>query len=249
MKVLCSVYSLFPLIFLCSCAEPAFPVQRIETVPITWQVGHSSQAIIEAPNGEHSTRLRVQTGSQPDFVVSAPGGLVDLLTGLQAADIFVKSNALHSSHVFTRSDLRTKDGTAIIVVTGWAYASNPGSIRLVSVDKSGKPYLLFSSDKFALVVVEDIDHDGVSEIIGRHAFSETWGRCFTSYAPLSVYTLPKSAEGKVELSLPLSEQYNRTNYVGWVGPNASEEWAIVECAPGGLKIVKASEAEKLFELN
>jgi hypothetical protein len=219
--------------------------RRIEVTHLIWRVGSTSLAIIEANGGEDSAHLRIQTAGNSDFVLAVPGGLVNLSEGIMNADL-LKLNTLASSYIFVAKNLKTNDGTTIIAVTGWAYASDPGSIRFISVNASGKPYELFSSDTFELADLKDIDNDGLIEIIGKHALSQKWGRCFTTYDPFSVYHIPLHSVEKVFRSLDLSKRYNLAHYYGWVGAEPSEDWAVVLCAPGGPKIVKAEEAEKQF---
>ncbi len=225
--------------------KPAATWRRIETTKLIWRLGSTSLATIEANGGENSPHLLIQTAGNADFVLDLPGGLVHLSEGILSADL-LKLNQSASLYIYVAKNLKTKDETAIIAVTGWAYASDPGSIRFISVNASGKPYELFSSDTFELADLKDIDNDGLTEIIGKHALSQTWGRCFTTYDPFSVYHLPLHSEEKALHSLDLSKRYNLAHYYGWVGAEPSEDWAVVLCAPGGPKIVKAEDAEKLF---
>lgn len=75
------------------------------------------------------------------------------------------------------------------------------------------------------------------------------GHDFLTYDPYSVYRLPKSQSGRATYSLESSKQYNLTHYYGWVGPDCSEDYAVVLHPPGQKKpiIMKSKEAEKLFE--
>ncbi len=132
------------------------------------------------------------------------------------------------------------------MVTGWAYASDPGSFHTLILSDGAAPREVLGSDTFLLTDVVDLDGDGVPEIVGKHSLSQAWGRCFTTYDPFAVYRLPSSSAATAERSLDLSERYNRSHYYGWVGPDASEDWAVVKCARGGPKIMKATEAERLF---
>jgi hypothetical protein len=219
--------------------------RKIEIIALIWRPGSTSQAIIEADNDKDSPRLRIQTTGHADFVLSVPGGLVKLSDGIMKAAL-LKMNTASASYIYAAKNLKARDGTAIIALTGRAYASDPGSVRFISVNAAGKPYELYSSDTFELADLRDIDNDGLTEIIGKHALSQTWGRCFTTYDPFSVYHLSLNSEEKAFFSIALSKRYNLIHYYGWVGAEPSEDWAVVLCAPGGPKIVKADEAEKQF---
>ena len=219
--------------------------RKIEVIRLTWRPRSTSQAIIEADGDRDSPRLRIQSAGHADFVLSVPGGLVNLSDGMMNADL-LRLNTVTASYIFAAKNLKIRDGTSIIAVTGLAYASDPGSIRFISVNATGKPYELFSSDTFELADLKDIDNDGLTEIIGKHALSQTWGRCFATYDPFSVYHLPFNSEEKAFPSVALSKRYILKHYYGWVGGEPSEAWTVVLCAPGGPKIVKAEEAEKQF---
>ena len=135
----------------------------------------------------------------------------------------------------------------MLVLFGWAYGSDPGSLHILALDRTGYPVGVFSSDTFGLMALADTDGDGACEIIGKHSLSHLWGTCFSTYDPYSVYRLPSSGIGKARLSLELSKKYNLKHYYGWAGPHGREDIAVVLCAPKGKpRIMNAKEAEKLY---
>lgn len=187
-------------------------------------------------------RLRIKGPDRRGFTVVLPGGLDKIQDKKLTAD-----NLIKSSYLYLTPKLKDAQGRPALVVFGWAYASDPGSLRVLLLGKTGYPTSVFSSDTFYLAALQDIDGDGMSEIIGGHCLSQLWGTCFSTYDPYSVYHLPVSGEGKATLSLELSRRYNLKNYYGWAGPRCSEDLAVVLCAPKGKpRIMSAKEAEKLY---
>ena len=94
----------------------------------------------------------------------------------------------------------------------------------------------------------DLDGDGVAEIAGQPCFSQSWSSNLLTYDPLHVYKLESTPKPELELSLPLSQEYNLKHYYGWAGPTCSEDLAVVLHPPGGGKpvIMKTEEAKKMF---
>ena len=128
-----------------------------------------------------------------------------------------------AAYVYVPAKLKTAGGTAVIALMGHAYARELESVRLVSIDVSGQPYVLFSS------------------------LAEQSGSCFESYDPFSVYQLPKDP-GPIAavLSIPLSERYNVDHDYGWAGPKAREDFVVVRCAPGKPLVMTRADAEREF---
>ena len=152
-----------------------------------------------------------------------------------------------AAYVYVPAKLKTAGGTAVIALMGHAYARELESVRLVSIDVSGQPYVLFSSPTFEIRDVADVDGDGVAEFIGKPSLAEQSGSCFESYDPFSVYQLPKDP-GPIAavLSIPLSERYNVDHYYGWAGPKAREDFVVVRCAPGKPLVMTRADAEREF---
>jgi hypothetical protein len=220
----------------------------IETVRYVWlENGVPYSVIVEEAPAEDSPRLRIAREGQPDFILALRGGLVKLKESFLGNADLLALNALNSAYLFLPRNLKSAEGTPLLIVTGWAYGSDPGSFRALSLHIDGAPYEVFSSDTFDLTDLVDLDADGLTEIIGKHTLSQQWGRCFTTYDPFSVYRLASSSTGKATLALHLSKTYNLSHYYGWVGPNSSEDWAVVLCAPGKPIIVKSKDAERMFD--
>jgi hypothetical protein len=130
-------------------------------------------------------------------------------------------------------------------VFGWAYGGDPGSLHVLSLDKTGYPFEVFVST-FELAALIDLDGDGTSEIVGKRCLSQLSGG-FSTYDPYSVYRLPRSGAGKATLSLALSKKYNLKNYYGWAGPNCREDVVVVlHASTGKPRIMNVNQAQHLY---
>ena len=116
----------------------------------------------------------------------------------------------------------------------------------MDLDGAKPPVVVLRKKELDLVGFSDVDNDGVPEVIGAPCMSQEFGDHLLTYDPLHVYAIKKGGR-PAELSIPLSRAYNEAHYYGWVGPNCSEEWAVVLHPPGGGKpvIMRTAEAEKL----
>lgn len=222
---------------------------------VEWRYrGAALAAIVEETENPGTARLRIASAGQPDYVVSVEGGLVPLRDSL--LDPQLRSlNSVSASYVFLPRNLRTVDGVPVLIVTGWAFASDPGSFRALALDQKGRPYEVFASDTFDLAALADVDGDGLTEMVGYRRLSQEWGptpTCtkglgrFLTYNPYAVYHLPRPVAGTATYSLELSRRYNLAHYYGWVGPEASEDWTVVLCAPVKPRIMKRADAERLY---
>jgi hypothetical protein len=232
-------------------STPSVKWRPVETV--AWRTSPALRAVVEQADVEDSPRLRITGANRIDFVVSAEGGLVKLTQGLLEPTLR-HLNTVAASYVFLPRNVVAADGTPLLIVTGWAFASDPGSLRVIALNEQRRPYLVFSSDTFDLSALADLDGDGLAEIIGKHSLSQMFGpedpshpgrHCFLTYDPFLVYHLPARPGGKALYSLDVSRQYNLGHYYGWVGPEASEDWTVVVCGPGKPRIMKKSDADRL----
>jgi hypothetical protein len=127
------------------------------------------------------------------------------------------------------------------------YGSDPGNLWALALDSSANPQIIFNKT-FHLKEFRDLDGDGVAEIAGLPCFSQSWSDNLLTYDPLHVYKLETTPRPELELSLPLSQDYNLKHYYGWAGPDCSEDLAVVLHPPGGGKpvIMKTEEAKKML---
>jgi len=98
----------------------------------------------------------------------------------------------------------------------------PGRLHIIGWQPSGDPFLLFNQELY-LVDVNDVDSDGINEIIGRPCFGEGVGAIGSragSYTPYQVYKIENPIGKIAALSVPLTEQYTNKNMTGGVDQNA-----------------------------
>lgn len=161
---------------------------------------------------------------------------------------FLKKNKNLAQSKYAFSLAPSPGAKPLIFLVTPQYASDPGNLFVLALDAQDHPKLIFNKT-FHITEFRDLDSDGVAEIAGQPCFSQGWGHDFLTYDPLHVYKFATTPEPALELSLPLTQEYNLKHYYGWAGPDCSEELAVVLHPPGGGKpvIVKAKEAENMFK--
>lgn len=138
-------------------------------------------------------------------------------------------NRVQSEYILIAEVAPNKD---ILIIEGYAYASSPGSLTVLSLfDNNIKP--LFKNE-FDLQCIEDSDKDGVKELIGWNYYSQFIGypnldslSIAGSYCP---YYVLKLLPDTIVLDTTASEDYNYKNYVGYFGLDFDVEnrYGIVE---------------------
>jgi hypothetical protein len=222
----------------------------IETTSVEWSQGRGPYTLIveelEDESAEDSPRLRIGVPDGRSLIITAPGGLVTINDGLLLDQRLAGDNLLRSTYLYLTTRLKGPRRSPMLVVFGQAYASDPGSLRVLSLDGSGYPLPVFTSNTFDLTALEDTDGDGNCEIVGKHCLSQSWGKCFTTYDPYSVYRLPVRRGAKAVFSPRLSKTYNLKHYYGWSGPRCREDIAVVLCERKP-RIMSAKEARRLYK--
>jgi len=186
-------------------------------------------------------RLRVR-GPHGELRVDAEGGLVSLKHGLIMDKRLMRDNVLKSKTFYLSPHFKDATGAPLVIVLGMAFASDPGSIRVVALPADGKPRLAFSNDTFEPSEIADLDGDGLYELIGRPSYSQSYSDCMKTYDPFAVY----SVAGKtLRYSEDLSRRYNQQHYYGWAGPKASEKVAIILCGKHKGEVMDIRKARSL----
>jgi len=201
-------------------------------------------AEVGSPGKADTRRVRIVAADGETWVITLPGGVVTIRDGLLDASI-ASDNQLASQYLYLTSTKAGTASTAILVIFGWAFASDPGGIRLLALDRAGRPEEVFHSDTFELAGLMDFDHDGILELIGKHSLAQVHGKCCETYDPYSVYRMPNGERLHATYSLELSKAYNLAHYYGWEGPRSREDIALVRCAPGGPRLMSSKDAEAL----
>lgn len=158
-----------------------------------------------------------------------------------------KDNLLRSPSLYLTPRLRGPGGTPMLIVFGWGFASDPGSLVILTLDQRGAPMKVFQSDAFELTALLDLNRDGNPEVVGKRSLSQVWGRCFETYDPYAVYRLAGSPVPRAIYDTALSRAYNIAHYFGWAGPEAREDVAVVRCAPGGPRLMDTAAAIRQFD--
>jgi hypothetical protein len=223
-------------------------MRAVETITFRWRKGGDPYTFIVESPGEDAdgARLRIKVPGKRDFVLSLPGGVVTTSDGWLDKKLSAE-NLLKSDYLYLTPRLKNGEGMPMLVVFGWAYGSAPGSLRVLSLDKTGYPVGVFRDANFQLTSLTDLDGDGIAEIIGKHSYSELSGENISTYDPYSVYRLPRAREGKATYSLAMSKRYNLRHYYGWAGRGYREDVLVALHPPKGKpRIVSAKRAERLY---
>ncbi|MFN2598152.1 MAG: hypothetical protein ABR563_13315 [Pyrinomonadaceae bacterium] len=219
--------------------------RSVETTDFRWRKGGETYtSVVESDvQGKEETELLIRVPSGRDFWLSIPGGVVKASDGWLDKKLAAE-NLLKSNYLFLTNRLKNGEGTPMLIVFGAAKASAPGSLRVLSLDKTGYPVEVLSDDNFQLTSLADLDGDGIAEIVGKHCLSQLSGAGVSTYDPYSVYRV--SRVGKAAYSLTLSRSYNLRHYYGWAGRDCRED-VLVALHPrkGKPRIVSAKEAERL----
>jgi len=236
------------VIVLASFASAQAQWKKVETLRYDW-VGSGSAATFTLgyDGGGEFTRVRVLTPGNPEFVLSDEDGLTNFRKDTcenKKFGLCTRKNLFPSDRLFF---YRLPSGEVLLFVFGWTYASSPGSVHVLALDRNGMPHEMLSLRDFDIDDLIDVDGDGTPEIVGKKCFSQEWGDHLLTYDPYSVYRLPKQSTMQASYSLELSKQYNLKRYYGWAGPNCREDVAVVLHPPGAGKpvIMNSKEAEKL----
>lgn len=108
-------------------------------------------------------------------------------------------------------------GRVLLLIDGYGYASSPQKYTIIDINEQNPKNLTF--EQFDLEKIEDLDNDGVKELIGRNYYSECYKdydsiSSICSYAPFFVYGYQNDA---FIVNDSLTAEYNYKNYVGYFG--------------------------------
>ena len=226
---------LLPMLILQLQAVQAPQWRPVHTARVHWQEGTALYTLaIETPADTASVeeqRLRIRIPGRRDYVLRGDeGGFVSSVQATLNSSL-VADNLARSPYFYLSPNLRGVRGTPMLVVFGWAFASDPGSIHIIALDSMGYPIEVFHDSTFLLTALVDLDADGRAEIIGKRTLSQCGGCDDCSYDPYSVYHLPNPPHHRARYDLALSRSYNLAHYV-WAGPSPTESLEVNVCRPG-----------------
>ncbi len=214
----------------------------IETARFAWRSGASAYKFI-VEEGPGDRRLRIIDPDGAVHIISVEGGFVTIVDGL-AEPALANDNLLKSKYAYLSPKLRNARNEPLLIGFGWAFASDPGSIRVIGLDARGIPRVIFSDDTFRLFAIGDLDGRGRPDLIGIRSVSESVNGCVRTYDPFSV--LRFATNGRLRYSLSLSKAYNLAHYYGWAGPKYRDDIVVVTCPNAPARIMDSKRAEALY---
>lgn len=227
----------------------------IEKIHFDWRGDKRPyEFILKAPgriDGGDYTQLQIKQNGKVLCEVMDDDGLAKLSDALPSEGKMIgKKNILKSKYLLMLPDLKGNSKHPLLLLFGWPYASDPGSLHVVALGNDGVPKEILSLKNFDVKLLPDAHKNIDPVLVGKPCTSEVWGpkNSFLSYSPFHVYRFGATPTSPMTLDLKLSESYNKNNYYGWVGPACSEEILVLLHPPGGGKpsIMEAKKAEKLL---
>jgi hypothetical protein len=197
----------------------------METARIINSAGARDDFTVESNrSSDDSPRIHIDWRGHRALTVQPEGGLVRVADAVKWAR-GLPSNRLSSAWVYSPK-FSSRAGENFYLMFGWAFASDPGSLRIVRIRADGKPQLVYSDDTFLVDAIAE-DTDGL-ELAGRRSLSEAMGGCLTTYDPFTVIRLRRDRPPKP--SVALSRKYNLSHGYVWAGPKPREDLRVDSCA-------------------
>jgi hypothetical protein len=238
------------LLFFSSCLFAQAAWKTVGTTRFNWGGRAKTEFIFEIPQRRNDpgdfTQVRIHVEGKKELVLTNKTGWVvyDPKDQLVSSQLRAAKNLFPSKFALARQAAPER---LLVFLFGYAYASSPGSLDVLELAEDNTVRVVLHRDELELVDLRDLDGDGTTELITLPCYSQGWGNDLLTYDPVHIYKLSDKPVRDATLSLPLSKSYNLKHYYGWVGPNCSEDWAVVLHPPTGGKpiIMKARDAEKL----
>ena len=159
------------------------------------------------------------------FHIAPEGGLNTTRLGL----LFVKHpprNGLRSRWLYMPPAIRGPSNEPLLFVFGWAYASDPGSLYVLSLPATGSPKMLMADGAFSLNSFSRQKDKPV--LVGQRSFGEASGPCTGTYDPESVFLIGR--DGRFAYSTSASRIQNLKDGYPWAGPKPREDVLVDRCA-------------------
>jgi tetratricopeptide (TPR) repeat protein len=221
--------------------------QTVENVKFDWNGDKKpDQFLLEATKDDFDhgcgTKLHIKLSGKKEFTYEN----IDRWTGIES--VWVYKTSIIESSFFAFLPIKsnsTKD--VLLFLFGWAYGSSPGDLYIFALNQNGDPELIFNK-QFDMSKFEDLNNDGVCELVGVPWYTQGWGNGYTSYIPHLVYSFTKINGHFIStLNSKLSEKYCNDHGYLWAGPDYIKD-KIVVTPPNSDKqvLMKQEEADKLF---
>jgi hypothetical protein len=176
----------------------------------------------QCPHSEDSPRVRIYRRDRVT-TIQPEGGLVSVAEGLQGTH-GAPANEFRSKWVYAPKGYQ-RNGRSTIILFGYPFASDPGSLRVVQIPTDGQPELVFSDDTFQINSLQRSTNS--FRLIGHRSFAQMSGKCTATYDPASVVQI--GFDGKAVYSASLSREYNITHGYVWAGPKTREDIGVNIC--------------------
>lgn len=218
--------------------------QIVERFVYDWNGrGKTTFILGKGPSDNAFSRVRIEVPGEREFTIVDKDGF-DVAIGTQAWTPLrlqeLSKNLIPSNKVLMLPIGSVDDRRTAVFLIGYAYASSPGSLWVITLGEKGAPKVAYHWNEMGLRDFSDLNDDGYNEIVGYPCLSEEFGNYLVSYDPLKVFTL---APGEHHYSLELSKNYNLKHYV-WAVPECSEKFAVLELPGRKLQVFPMKEAER-----
>jgi hypothetical protein len=143
----------------------------------------------------------------------------------------VADNLVRDTLFYLSPKLKGPNGSPMLFLFGYSWASDPGALQVFALNEAGDPVVVFSSKTFELMAMDDLDGDGLGEMIGKHSLTQCGGCDGCTYDPYAVYSFAGTEAAPAKYRLDLSRRFNQMHYV-WAGRRASESVRVNQCTVG-----------------
>jgi hypothetical protein len=220
----------------------------VERASISWLPNARSyevlveQSVPASSDQDPVNRVRIRVPGHPDFAViddRGPGPFVVVREAMPLSLVRKLSfrTTSDSTHLFLTAATSGGKEPPVLLIFGWAYASDPRYLIVIGLDSQGRPVLRYR-EEFDIRNIVDLDRDGRAEIVGLRSLSETIGQCgSTTYDPYVVLRVPPDGAAPLVADTELSRAYNLKHYI-WAGPDSDHDIEVNRCVPGKLRIVR-----------
>lgn len=196
-----------------------------DATQVTSSAGGHDYFIVESnSDSDNSPRVRINWRGHTVLRVQPEGGLVRVSEAAKGSR-GLPVNRLKSSWIYS-PDFPGRNEEGLYLMFGWAFASDPGSLRVVRILPDGQPRMIYSDDTFQVETMV-ADAQGV-ELIGRRSLPEAMGACLTTYDPFTVLRIRRDISPKP--SVALSRNYNLAHGYVWAGPMPRTDIRVDSCA-------------------
>lgn len=137
--------------------------------------------------------------------------------------------------------LMNEKKSRLLFVFGYCYPTSQ-DIDVYRIDKAGITSILHRSS-FWPEKIEDIDKDGVLDVIGRTCVPDVTGLQgdYGTYSPYQAISLGSAPAINEEMT----KAYNLKHYYGYIGPECSHDYLVID-VKGQKMIVKEKDAKRLL---